>query len=398
MRHLRPDQTIGRLDQVDLKDLQKRGVTALVLDVDDTLTWHGGNRLDPDITAFLAQVKQDKTIEALFIASNSRRDLTALGEELGATVIAASRFSRKPRRSHFRKISAAVGRPPQQIAIIGDRLHTDILGGNMAGFTTVLVAPLGPSWWRRRLSLDNPNGLRLTLTLGVLAALLLALGGIIEGIRERETVAAFDHVVATTVYGWRRPGLTTVMEILTGLASIKGWLVLGGLTLAALWATPYRRFGLVLVAAIASQGAVALVLKVLFGRSRPDISLRLVAENSPSFPSGHTLAAVVGFGLITYACARSVRARWQRLVWLAAGTGLILAVGLSRVYLGVHFPSDVLASLCLGGAALVLVAGWVHLREQIFGPVHFDAALRRRLLWVFGITATIVVIARPWFI
>jgi undecaprenyl-diphosphatase len=75
-----------------------------------------------------------------------------------------------------------------------------------------------------------------------------------------------------------------------------------------------------------------------------------VVENSFSFPSGHTFVAVSFYGLLTFFVYKNLKSKWSRFICVIFGLGLILLIGFSRIYLGVHFPSDVLASFA-GGAA-----------------------------------------------
>jgi membrane-associated phospholipid phosphatase len=92
------------------------------------------------------------------------------------------------------------------------------------------------------------------------------------------------------------------------------------------------------------------LLKLLFARPRPNVFPPLMAETSYSFPSGHTMSAVAVYGLLALLL-------WQRgqYAWALLPGLWVPLVALSRVYLGVHYPSDVLASLALGTIWLVIV-------------------------------------------
>lgn len=122
-----------------------------------------------------------------------------------------------------------------------------------------------------------------------------------------------------------------------------------------------RRRGDAAFFAVAVAGAMALdfAAKVLFGRARPDLWLSLAPESDYSFPSGHamgSMALVAALVVLTWAT------RWRWAV-LAAGGLFVGLVGLSRLYLGVHYPSDVLAGWL---AALAWVGGVAFLRSSHF--------------------------------
>jgi membrane-associated phospholipid phosphatase len=114
-----------------------------------------------------------------------------------------------------------------------------------------------------------------------------------------------------------------------------------------------RREAAAFGAAALLQGIAAVGLKYLIRRPRPPDAIPL--HLGPSFPSGHTLAATVIYGFVAYLLMRDFRERWWRALLAVALLVLILLVPLSRVYLGVHWPFDTVASLDLGAALLAIV-------------------------------------------
>lgn len=99
--------------------------------------------------------------------------------------------------------------------------------------------------------------------------------------------------------------------------------------------------------------AFNLLLKWLYHRERPSIH-RLVEESGYSFPSGHSMAAFLFFGMMAMLLTLFVVSRAAKAVIILAAVVLILLVGISRIYLGVHYPSDVLAGFAAGGVWLVM--------------------------------------------
>lgn len=119
-------------------------------------------------------------------------------------------------------------------------------------------------------------------------------------------------------------------------------------------------------AAVASiGGSLSPILKVALHRPRPT-GHRLTSAAGWSFPSGHTLGTTVVVGLVVLVVVPELRARSQRLaagLVVVAGAAIIVAVGVSRVWLGVHWPTDVIASWVIG--AVVLTVGW-----RLLSPNH----------------------------
>jgi undecaprenyl-diphosphatase len=110
------------------------------------------------------------------------------------------------------------------------------------------------------------------------------------------------------------------------------------------------------------------VLKGLFARPRPELALRLTEVRSLSFPSGHAMQSAIIYLTLAAFLARFVQARALKVYFVGFAFLLSLLVGVSRVYLGVHYPSDVLAGWC-AGLAWALVCWAVARRLQREGTV-----------------------------
>jgi len=139
--------------------------------------------------------------------------------------------------------------------------------------------------------------------------------------------------------------------------------VVGFLALARLW-----RNLLLVVGATAGGFLLMMALKRFFDRPRPTVVPPLVTETTPSFPSGHAMMSAVVYltlgTLIAQLCARS----WERVYVMGVAGVLVVLVGLTRVYLGVHYPSDVLGGWSVG-LAWALASGLVaqRLRSRSHG-------------------------------
>jgi len=117
-----------------------------------------------------------------------------------------------------------------------------------------------------------------------------------------------------------------------------------------LWRRSERRTAILYMISVITYPLLGLWLKELFGRPRQLIFPPLVEESTASFPSGHTLTAVAAYGL-------AAAFLWQRghKAWSILAVIWLLLIALSRIYLGAHYPSDVLASLALGVILNIIV-------------------------------------------
>ena len=98
------------------------------------------------------------------------------------------------------------------------------------------------------------------------------------------------------------------------------------------------------------------LVKGLMARARPDLIQPIVVERGYSFPSGHAALSMVGYGVAALLVARSGAPRGVKVAVAIAAGSLVALIGISRVYLGAHFPTDVLAGWLAGGAVVMLFA------------------------------------------
>lgn len=198
--------------------------------------------------------------------------------------------------------------------------------------------------------------------IGAVAAMLavamagLAFLSIAEEVAEGET-HAIDRALLMALRHPENPARPIGPDwLVTGAADITAFGSVAGLSLIVLLIAgvfvAFRRFreAAVLVAAPASGVAVSQMLKLAFGRERPEVSLHAVEVVNASFPSGHAMLSAVVYLTLAALVARFTERKRLKAYALAAGVLVSILVGLSRVYLGVHWPTDVLAGWCLGAA------------------------------------------------
>jgi undecaprenyl-diphosphatase len=126
---------------------------------------------------------------------------------------------------------------------------------------------------------------------------------------------------------------------------------------ALLWWRRLRRAAMVWLIAMGGAGVLITALKLHYHRLRPDLGWALQHEPSFSFPSGHSVLAVVVYGMAMYVGVRRLKRTWQRAAVVVTGSAAIFGIGISRIYLGVHYPSDVAAGYFVGAVWLGAVAG-----------------------------------------
>jgi membrane-associated phospholipid phosphatase len=161
----------------------------------------------------------------------------------------------------------------------------------------------------------------------------------------------FDDAFSLRVHLAARPALVQAMRIVS-LMGYEGVIVLAvalGLWYISRW--HWRRVAL-LALALGGGALLNLLLKLAFGRPRPVLPDPFVTLESLSFPSGHAMVSTIFYGLAGWLLWRRAAARWQRRLAALGAVGMIIAVGASRVYLGAHYLTDVLAGFAAGAAWL----------------------------------------------
>jgi membrane-associated phospholipid phosphatase len=187
----------------------------------------------------------------------------------------------------------------------------------------------------------------------VLVACLVVLGSIAEGVRTQE-VFALDTWATPFLHGIASPGMDTLMNLLTDLGSI---LVLPVVfVLVEAWLLWRKRFRAGVLLAVACIGSLVLqgTMKLFFARPRPQLSYANVLPDY-SFPSGHTMNAVIFYGAVAL-ILWSIFGRRVGLAAIAVATVIALGVGISRIYLGYHYLTDVVGGILAGLAWLVVVS------------------------------------------
>ncbi len=182
---------------------------------------------------------------------------------------------------------------------------------------------------------------------------LLAFAGLADELRE-DGVFFFDEPIMLGLHQLATPGVDAFFVLMSKLGYTWGVVPLDiAIAVFLLWRHRYRD-GLFFALAVVGSLLVNLAAKGRFSRARPELWLSIAPESSYSFPSGHAMGSMT-LGVAVLLLAWHTRLRW----WLlAASASFVLLVGMSRSFLGVHYPSDILAGWS-AAAAWVLAMHWL---------------------------------------
>lgn len=199
----------------------------------------------------------------------------------------------------------------------------------------------------------------LILVIGAIVAFGLSFvaSRIYDAVTETDGVAGLDRPILDFAMRARTPELNAVSATIAYVAGPIGMPILAVLAIVIL---AFHRKSWTPVILIASAGAGSVLMTIagkdIVGRVRPpQVDAVPPFEFSPSFPSGHTLNAIVIAGVVCYLLILRQRSTHARVITITIASLLAIAVGLSRVYIGAHWSTDVLAGWTLGGAWLALV-------------------------------------------
>jgi len=142
-----PDQNLKDIFEVDTEKLKAMGIKGIITDMDNTLVPWSDRTVYPKLALWFARLK-DEGFKLYIVSNNSREHVTLLAEELE---IPAIWYAVKPRRKAFRRAINDMQLSPEQVAVVGDQILTDVLGGNRLGLYTILVNPISEKefFWTR---------------------------------------------------------------------------------------------------------------------------------------------------------------------------------------------------------------------------------------------------------
>lgn len=217
----------------------------------------------------------------------------------------------------------------------------------------------------------------LLIALLVIAALVLAFGFLAEEVIEGDTTG-FDRAVIMALRTAGNPAdpigppwLEEMGRDVTALGSYAFLSFVLVTVLGYLLLIQKRAVALLMAGAVLSGMLLSTLLKLGFDRPRPDLVPHAARVFTASFPSGHATLSTITFLTLGAILTRVETNRRVKVYFMAIAVFLTIAVGVSRIYLGVHYPTDVLAGWCVGAAWAMLcwrVALWLQQRGQVEKP------------------------------
>jgi undecaprenyl-diphosphatase len=223
----------------------------------------------------------------------------------------------------------------------------------------------------------NANQKSMLIAVFAIACLVFAFGFVAQEVFEGKTLA-FDRWVILALRDPANPsvpaGPAWVQEAARDLTSLGSIIVLAIITLAVagylLLARQRASAWLVLIAVF---GGIALidVLKALFARPRPDVVAHAARVFTASFPSGHASLSAITYLTIAALLVRDQPSPRISVYFISLAVFLTIVIGISRLYLGVHYPTDILSGWCIGAAwaiACWAIAAWFHADRQAKSP------------------------------
>ena len=193
------------------------------------------------------------------------------------------------------------------------------------------------------------------IVLGILVILFLLLAILVK----RDGSFAIDSAVYKFIIGFRNDSLTNFFKLFTKLGTVKICLLVEFILILIFRNKIYIVFPFT---TIFIKG-LNLFTKLIVDRERPNI-LRLVAEKETSFPSGHAMLSITFFGLLIYFIYSKISKNSVKWILIILLSFIIILIGVSRIYLGVHYFTDIIGGYILGLIYLLIITNYIKLRDD----------------------------------
>jgi membrane-associated phospholipid phosphatase len=210
----------------------------------------------------------------------------------------------------------------------------------------ILVRKLA-NFWRQKLHRPLASLVTTIGTVGLISCLLIiyVLAQLSDEVLEQEAFA-FDRTVLLGIHQFANPTLDRLMLMITNLGDPHTVVAIAISAFSILWWRRYYQEAKIFVIDCLGGVILSYGLKLVFSKPRPNLWQSAIEETSFSYPSGHALGSTILYGFLAYILATRYP-QFASLIY-ASAVLLIAAIGLSRLYLGVHWPTDIIAGYSIG--------------------------------------------------
>ncbi|WP_010229485.1 phosphatase PAP2 family protein [Gillisia marina] len=194
---------------------------------------------------------------------------------------------------------------------------------------------------------------KLPYIISIILALIIVVVGInvfieLTNTLNSELVTKYDAAITKYVISYRNPQLNNILQFITNLGDLYGYIVITTIcSLFFFFKFKNWRYVVQLIFVIIISGLSNLALKEVINRARPTAE-HLVSVETLSYPSGHAMSATAFYGFLIYLCYFLKINKWLKISLMSLFSFLIVSIGISRIYLGVHFPSDIAGGIIAG--------------------------------------------------
>ena len=194
---------------------------------------------------------------------------------------------------------------------------------------------------------------KLPYIISIILALIIVVVGInvfieLTNTLHSDLIAKYDAAITKYVISFRTPLLNKILQFITNLGDLYGYIIITTIcSLFFFFKFKNWRYVAQLVFVIIISGLSNLALKEVINRARPTAE-HLVSVQTLSYPSGHAMSATAFYGFLIYLCYFLKINKWLKGILIFLCSFLIVSIGISRIYLGVHFPSDIAGGIIAG--------------------------------------------------
>lgn len=166
---------------------------------------------------------------------------------------------------------------------------------------------------------------------------------------DSDFVENIDLQLIKSIQGLEHPTFTYIMKFLSYIGDKVRVIVISIIIVLILYKVFHQRIEIILfIIVLVGSAILNVLLKFFFQRERPNF-YRMIVQDGYSFPSGHAMAALSLYGIITFLLWRHIPKESGRIILICTSTLFITLIGISRIYLGVHYPSDIVGAYLISG-------------------------------------------------